>query len=310
MRSTWRSFMCAVILTAAAGCAPAATPTVAPTATPEPVTLNVFAAASLTDAFGEIKANFETANPEVTVAYNFAGSNTLAQQLGEGAPADVFASANKTQMTVAIDAGRIVTGTTQIFVRNRLVVIVPKDNPAGLETLQDLAKPGLKLILAAKDVPVGQYSLDFLDKAVTDATFGAGFKDDVLANVVSYEDNVRSVLTKVALGEGDAGIVYTSDISGDAAAAVVSVEIPDELNTIAQYPIGAVQDSANLAVAQAFVDYVLSPEGQAILERYGFIPAASNSQVRVRMARCQSKVICGEYVTTQPAGDWANNVVR
>lgn len=284
MRSTWRSLVCAVILAAAVGCAPTAPPTVAPTATPEPVTLNVFAAASLTDAFGEIKANFEAANPGVTVAYNFAGSNTLAQQLGQGAPADVFASANKTQMTVAIDAGRVVTGTTQIFVRNRLVVIVPKDNPAGLETLQDLAKPGLKLVLATKDVPVGQYSLDFLNKAVADTTFGAAFQDNVLANVVSYEDNVRSVLTKVALGEGDAGIVYTSDISGDAAADVVSVDIPDELNTIAQYPIGTVQDSQHAELAQAFVDYVLSSEGQAILESYGFIPAAGNSRVRVRMA--------------------------
>ncbi len=252
----------------------APTATLEPTATPEPVTLNVFAAASLTDAFNEIKTEFEAANPGVTVAYNFGGSNALAQQLGEGAPADVFASANKKQMDVAIEAGRVVTGTTQVFVRNRLVVIVPKDNPGGIETLQDLGKSGLKLILAAKDVPVGQYALDYLDKATADASFGTSYKDDVLANVVSYEDNVRSVLTKIALGEGDAGIVYTSDISGDAAADVVAIEIPDELNTIATYPIGAVKDSAASDVAQAFIDYVLSVDGQAILESYGFIPAA------------------------------------
>lgn len=297
-------------LIAAAGCAPAATPdpalltatalpaqstdpVIPPTATVastdasestaalEPVTLTVFAAASLTDAFNEIKSAFETANPSVTIAYNFGGSNALAQQLGEGAPADVFASANKKQMDVAIEAGRVVTGTTQVFVRNRLVVIVPQDNPGSVVTLQDLAKPGLKLILAAKDVPVGQYALDFLDKAVAGATFGATYKDDVLANVVSYEDNVRSVLTKVALGEGDAGIVYTSDVSGDAAQDVVSFAIPDELNTIATYPIGAVQDSAHADVAQAFIDYVLSPEGQAILESYGFLPAAGNSRLPV-----------------------------
>ena len=272
----------ASILTVAAlflaACAPAATtaptPTLEPTATPEPYTLTVFAAASLTDVFNEIKTEFEAANPGVTVAYNFGGSNALAQQLGEGAPADVFASANKKQMDVAIEASRVVTGTTQDFVRNRLVVIVPKDNPGGIETLQDLGKSGLKLILAAKDVPVGQYALDYLDKAIADASFGTSYKDDVLANVVSYEDNVRSVLTKVALGEGDAGIVYTSDISGDAAADVVAIEIPDELNTIATYPIGAVKDSAAPDVAQAFIDYVLSVDGQAILESYGFIPAA------------------------------------
>lgn len=301
MKRTWSSLFLTALLAAAVGCAPAATPavtvvpptaapveptatavpptptvaataTTAPTETPEPITLTVFAAASLTDAFDEIKGKFEAANPGVTVAYNFAGSNALAQQLGEGAPADVFASANKKQMDVAIEAGRVVTGTTQVFVKNRLVVIVPKENPAAVEALQDLAKTGLKLILAAKDVPVGQYSLDFLDKAAADVAFGAAFKDAVLANVVSYEDNVRSVLTKVALGEGDAGIVYTSDISGDAAQDVVSIEIPDALNTIAQYPIGAVKDSANADMAQAFIAYVLSAEGQAILERYGFIP--------------------------------------
>ncbi len=294
MKRAWTSLILTALLAVAVGCAPAATPiptavpptaapveptatavpptaTVAPTATPEPVTLTVFAAASLTDAFDEIKGRFEAANPGVTVAYNFAGSNALAQQLGEGAPADVFASANKKQMDVAIDAGRVVTGTTQVFVRNRLVVIVPKDNPANVETLQDLARTGLKLILAAKDVPVGQYALDFLDKATADAAFGAAFKDDVLANVVSYEDNVRSVLTKVALGEGDAGIVYTSDISGDAAKDVVRIEVPDALNTIAQYPIGAVKDSANADVAEAFIAFVLSAEGQAILQSYGFL---------------------------------------
>ncbi len=263
-------FAAAALLLAA--CAPAATP--APTATAEPITLTVFAAASLTDAFNEIKTQFEAANPGVTVAYNFGGSNALAQQLGEGAPADVFASANKKQMDVAIEAGRVVTGTTQIFVRNRLVVILPKDNPGKIATLLDLAKSGLKLVLAAKDVPVGQYALDYLDKATADASFGASYKDDVLANVVSYEDNVRSVLTKVALGEGDAGIVYTSDISGDAAKNIISIEIPDELNTIATYPIGAVKDSAAPDVAQAFIDYVLSADGQAILKDDGFIPAA------------------------------------
>ena len=269
MKRAWSSLYLTALLTIAVGCAPVATS--APTASPEPVTLTVFAAASLTDAFNEIKGEFEAAHPEVTVAYNFGGSNALAQQLGEGAPADVFASANKKQMDVAIDAGRVVTDTTQVFVRNRLVVIVPKDNPGKVETLQDLATPGLKIILAAKDVPVGQYALDFLDKAVQDATFGATFKDTVLANVVSYEDNVRSVLTKIALGEGDAGIVYTSDVGGDAVQDVITLEIPDALNTIATYPIGAVKDSAHPDAAQAFIDFVLSADGQAILERYGFL---------------------------------------
>lgn len=269
MKRPFASIFAAAVLLLAA-CAPAATP--APTA-PEPVILTVFAAASLTAAFNEIKTQFEAAHPGVSVAYNFGGSNALAQQLGEGAPADVFASANKKQMDVAISAGRVVSGTTQIFARNRLVVILPKDNPGEVATLQDLAKPGLKLILADKDVPVGQYALDYLAKAISDASFSASYEDDVLANVVSYEDNVRSVLTKVALGEGDAGIVYTSDVSGDSAKDVVSIEIPNALNTIATYPIGAVKDSAAPDVAQAFIDYVLSADGQAILKDHGFIPA-------------------------------------
>lgn len=264
------------LLIAVAGCTPSATPTELPqpttTTAPEPATLTVFAAASLTDAFNEIKDDFEAAHPGVTIVYNFGASNALAQQLGQGAPADVFASANKKQMDVAIEAGRVVSGTTQTFVRNRLVVVVPTGNPGAVTTLQDLARPGLKLVLAATEVPVGQYSLDFLDKAVQDTAFGASFKDNVLANVASYEENVRSVLTKITLGEGDAGIVYTSDISGDAANQVERLDIPDALNTIASYPIGTVKDSANPELARAFMDYILSPEGQQVLAAYGFIP--------------------------------------
>jgi molybdate transport system substrate-binding protein len=262
-----------------AGCAPTPAATQAPTAAPEPeaVELTVFAAASLTDAFNAAKEGFETLYPHVTVVYNFGASNALAQQLVEGAPADLFASANSAQMNVAIEGGRVISGTTRTFVRNRLVVIVPTGNPGEVQTLQDLARPGLLVVLAAAEVPVGQYSLDFLDKAAQDPTFGATFKDAVLANVASYEENVRAVLTKIVLGEGDAGIVYTSDLTGDAADQVERLDIPDALNTIASYPIGMVQDSDQAEMAQTFVDYILSPEGQAVLAEYGFIPAADPS---------------------------------
>jgi molybdate transport system substrate-binding protein len=265
-----------------AGCAtqPAATqvavePGASPTQVPAPagpVQLNVFAAASLTEPFGEIGKLFETDHPGATAVFNFAGSQQLAQQIIQGAPADVFASANKTQMKAVIDAGGIVSGTQQSFTKNRLVVIYPQDNPAGLKELKDLANPGLKLILAAKEVPVGGYSLDFLDKATADPAFGATFKEDVLKNVVSYEDNVKSVLTKVALGEADAGIVYTSDISGQYASNVGRLDIPDALNVIASYPIAPVKESKNPDLAQAFIDLVLSAKGQEILEKYNFIP--------------------------------------
>ena len=248
--------------------------TVAPATTALPgmgATLNVFAAASLTDAFKEIGAAFETAN-NAKVVFNFAGSQQLAQQIVQGAPVDVFASANKTQLNSAASTGRIITTTAQTFVRNRLVVVFPKANPGGITSLQDLTKPGLKLDLADKSVPVGQYSLDMLDKATKAGTYGTSFKDDVLKNVVSYEENVRSVLNKVTLGEADAGIVYTSDVAliGDQ---IGQLEIPDALNTIATYPIATLTDSPNMALAASFVAYVLGSEGQAVLVRYGFIAA-------------------------------------
>lgn len=250
--------------------APASEAAVAPL---EPADLTVFAAASLTEAFSEIGQSFSAEHPGVTVIFNFAGSQQLAQQLGQGAPADVFASANRMQMKVTIEAGRVVSGTEQTFVRNRLAVIYPTDNPAGITQLQDLTRPGVKVILAANEVPVGRYSLDFLNKAVTDTAFSPTYMDDVLTNVVSYEENVKAVFTKIALGEGDAGIVYTSDITGEGVDRVGRLDIPDNLNTIATYPIAVVSDSAHPTQAQAFVNYVLSPAGQAVLETYGFIPA-------------------------------------
>jgi molybdate transport system substrate-binding protein len=233
----------------------------------------VFAAASLTDAFGAVGKNFEAANPGAKVTFNFGGSQQLAQQIIEGAPADVFASANARQMQAVIDAGQVVGGAQQTFVRNRLVVVYPEDNPAGLRTLQDLAQPGLKIVLAAKEVPVGEYSLDVLTKASQAPEFSASYRQNVLANVVSYEESVRVVLSKVALGEADAGIVYTSDTALDAADQVGRIDIPDTLNTIAAYPIAPVTSSKNPELAQRFIDYVLSADAQTTLERYGFIPA-------------------------------------
>lgn len=243
---------------------------VAPTLTGE---VTVFAAASLTEAFTEIGEQFEATHPETSIVFNFAGSQQLAQQLGEGAPADIFASANQAQMEVATEAGRVLAGSAQPFVRNRLVVIVPPGNPKGLTTLQALAQPGLLVVLAAEEVPVGRYSLEFLDKASANEAFGTTFKEQVLANVQSYEENVRAVLSKVALGEADAGIVYSSDVAqsgGDDP--VEQIAIPEDLNIIAEYPIAPVQNSANTPAAQAFIALVLSPDGQAILAKYGFLP--------------------------------------
>lgn len=230
-------------------------------------TVTVFAAASLTDAFTEVETTLEAANPGLDIVNNFAGSQGLVTQLTEGAPADVAAFASNTAMTSAIDAD-VISGEPEIFVKNLLTLVVPTDNPAGITSAADLAKPGIKLVLAQEEVPVGGYSRESICSMGTDtATYGDEFVANVAGNVVSQEDNVRAVLSKVALGEADAGIVYTSDVTDD----VIAIEIPKAVNETATYPIAPVA-SGNQAAAAAYISYVLSPDGQAILESYGFIP--------------------------------------
>jgi molybdate transport system substrate-binding protein len=248
----------------------------APQSGPASQSLVVFAAASLTDAFQELAEQFKAENPGVDVVFNFAGSQQLAQQLGQGAAADLFASANSAQMQAAIDAGRIISGTQQIFAGNRLVVVVPADNPAGIASLQDLTQPGIKLVLAAKEVPVGGYALNFLEKASASPDFAAGYDAAVLANVVSYEENVKAVLSKVLLGEADAGIVYSSDVGPDLADQALRIAIPDELNTLAAYPIALIADAPNPDLARSFLALLLSPEGQAVLASHGLTGAPSD----------------------------------
>ena len=233
--------------------------------------INVFAAASLTGAFTELGNTFQTSHPNTKINFNFAGSDQLATQITQGAPADVFASANSKQMQLVVDAGMIDGSMRQPFARNRLIVVYPQSNPAQIQSLQDLAKPKLKLVLASASVPVGNYALDFLAKASALPEYGASYSPTVLLNVVSYENNVKAVLSKVSLGEADAGIVYNTDAASISDGSIGTLAIPDQLNTIATYPIAIIQNSANPPLAQAFVDFVLTPAGQQILARYGFI---------------------------------------
>lgn len=233
--------------------------------------ITVFAAASLTDAFREIGEAFEAANEGVSVEFNFAGSQALRTQIEQGAPADVYAPANATQMDAAVEAGQI-AGEPVEFTRNDLVVIVPRGNEAGIETLEDLARPGLKIVLAQREVPAGQYSRAFLEAASADGALGADYGERVLENVVSEETNVRQVVTKVQLDEADAGIVYASDVTGEAADDLVVIEIPERLNQIASYPMAVTKDAGNPEAAAAFIDFVLSSDGVAILTAHGFRP--------------------------------------
>ena len=271
-----------LMLTTLAGCAqpvqaPQATQPVQPTQPPQaPKTLTVFAAASLTESFTDIGKQFEAENAGVKVTFNFAGSQQLRAQLAQGAKADVFASANAKEMTTAIISDSlVVSGTQRTFVTNRLAVIVPKSNPGKITALADLARPGLKLDFADPSVPVGQYALDVLTKMSQDAAYSATFKDKVVANVVSREDNVKAIVAKVQLGEADAGVVYTTDVTPSAAQDLTTLDIPDKFNVIATYPIAPLKNAPEPKLASQFVEWVLSSKGQEVLAKYGFIPAAS-----------------------------------
>jgi molybdate transport system substrate-binding protein len=249
-------------------------------------TIVVFTASSLSDAFGEVATAFKAVHPGVDVVFNFGSSSTLATQLAEGAPADVFASANVRQMDIARTAGRI-TGEPQTFARNRLVLAVPIDNPAKIESLRDLAKPGVKLVVAGPNVPVREYTNTMLDKMAKQPDYGEAYRTAVVANIVSEEDNVRQIAAKIALGEADAGIIYCSDVTPDLASKVRSLLIPDDINTIATYPIAATNDSADPGLAQAFVEYLLSDKGQLILRKWGFIPVQDLPEGSDTLNRCQ-----------------------
>jgi molybdate transport system substrate-binding protein len=251
-----------------------------PAASPEPSeaadfpegggSLTVFAAASLTDAFNEMKTDLEEQNPGLTITYNFAGSQALVTHLSEGAEADVAALASPGQMANAVEAD-VIDGDASIFARNILTIVVPADNPAGISTPADLGKDGVKLVLAAAEVPAGQYAREsFCLMGQDTATYGEGFVDKVAANVVSEEENVRAVLTKVQLGEADAGVVYVTDVTADIANDAATIEIPDNVNATASYPVAAVKDGQT-ELARAFISYLLGPEGQAILQSHGFL---------------------------------------
>ena len=223
------------------------------------IVLNVYAAASLTETFGELEKTFEAANPEVDVRFNFAGSQDLVTQLGEGADVDVLATANESTMKKAADAGQVDAQT--IFVTNTLTLITTPGNPAGITGL-DSSLDGAKLVICAPEVPCGK-----LTKTLTD-------KLGVTLNPVSEEQAVTDVRGKVSSGQADAGIVYKTDAlaEGDA---VDTVEIQGADEAVNKYPIALVSASTKKDYGQKWIDLVLSTEGQAILAEAGFTPAAN-----------------------------------
>jgi len=219
----------------------------------------VFAASSLTDAFNALGDSFHQEHPGASIKFNFAGTPTLVTQIEQGAPADVFASADTTNMDRLLADG-LAAGAVEVFAHNELEIAVAPGNPKSIHELKDLPKPGLIYIAAGPTVPAGKYAAQALAKA------------GVTVTPKSLETDVKSVLSKIELGEADAGIVYTTDVKA-AGNKVAGVAIADADNVVATYPIAAVKASPNLGLAQAFIAFVTSSQGQAKLETFGFLPA-------------------------------------
>jgi molybdate transport system substrate-binding protein len=235
--------------------------------------LVVFAASSLTDAFHEIGLRFQERQPGLNVRFNFAGSQELAARLEQGAEAEVFASADHRWMD-QVQKRQLLAGQPRVMARNRLVVIVPAKNLARIDDLADLARKRIKLVIAADAVPAGRYSREMLLNLSRAPGFGQDFSRRVLARVVSEEEDVRSVADKVRLGEADAGIVYRSDVTPSISRQVRMLAIPEVHNVVASYPIAVLGSAKHPETARAFVQWVLSPEGQEVLRKHGFVPGA------------------------------------
>jgi len=235
--------------------------------------LLIFAASSLTDAFTELSDQFEQEN-NVQVTLNFAGSSTLAAQLIQGAPANIFASANQEQMQTLIDDGLVDEDDISIFAENEPVIIVPADNPAMIESAEDLANDNIFLVIAAPSVPIREYTNQLLENL--NPFYGDDYSELVLENVVSEESNVRQVTARVALGEADAGIVYRTDVTADIADDVQIIEAPEGTSPSASYPIAPLIESDNDGTTALFIEFVLSDAGQSILQEWGFCSPESS----------------------------------
>ena len=246
----------ALLVTTLAACGSSDSASDDTAAAPEKTTITVFAAASLKDSFTQIGKEFEAANDGVTVRFNFAGSSDLVAQIQQGAPADVFASADTKNMAKAT-ADDLVEGTPADFATNTLEIATPPDNPAKIDSLDDLAGPDVKVVVCAAEVPCGA------------AAAGVEEASGVDIEPVSEEQSVTDVLNKIVAGEADAGLVYVTDVKG-AGGKVAGVPFPESSDVVNTYPIAALSESKHPDVAEAFRDFVSTGPGQATLKRAGF----------------------------------------
>ena len=233
------------------------------------VELTVYGAASLKGALDKAKAAYETLSPGTTLTISTDSSATLETQIEEGAPADVFLSADQTNPKKLVDKG-LADGAAVTFATNKLTVVVPAADPAGITTPADLAKAGVKVIAAGDAVPITRYATQLVGNLAKQPGYPANFVTVYAANVVSKEDNVKALIAKIELGEGDAGIVYVTDAK--ASTKVKTIDVPDAANVPATYDGVIVTASKHRAAAKAFLDWWAGPSGQAILAGLGFLP--------------------------------------
>jgi molybdate transport system substrate-binding protein len=257
-------------------------PTIAPTTLPEtgmpatsspttaPANLTIYGAASLTAALGKVKATYDAANPGTTLTISTDSSTALETKIEQGAPADVFLSADTANPQKLVDKG-LAAGSVTKFAGNLLTIIVPTGNPAGIQTPADLAKNGVKIVTCGPTVPIAKYATQLVANLATQPGYPADFVARYNANVVSQQDNVSAVVSQIALDDGDAGIVYVTDAR--TSTQVQTIAIPAGANVPATYGGVVVKASANVAAAQAFLTWLAGPDGQAVLASFGFLPA-------------------------------------
>lgn len=275
-RPLFLALVVAACAAASASVGPTALPptpvaTTAPSTTPPPVQLTVYAAASLKGALGTIKAAYEAANPGTTITVSLDSSSALATKIEQGAPSDVFLSADTVSPQRLIDGG-FASGTAVVFAGNKLVIIVPTGNPGDVTTPADLVRSGLEIVAAGDTVPITAYATKLVDNLAALSGYPTDFAARYAANVTSREENVKGIVAKIELGQGEAGIVYVTDAR--ASTMVETVDIPDEANVPATYAGVVVRASANQAAAQAFLTWLTGGVGQAILATFGFAPPA------------------------------------
>lgn len=239
---------------------------------PEAQPVTVFAAASLSEPFEDLAKLFRREHPGYELRFSFAGSQQLAAQIDQGAGVDLFASADERWMSKVVSRS-LIAGAPHVFARNRMAVIVPANNPGQVRGLEDLSRKGLRIVMCALNVPAGYYSRQVLANLAGRPGFPGDYAVRVDDNLVSQEDNVKAVVAKVRLGEADAGFVYRTDVSKTVKRHLKVLPLPDEANVTATYAIGVLGRAPQPEGAKAFVELLLSPRGQAVLARHGFLPA-------------------------------------